>query len=395
MIMNVMFVDDESNVLSGLRRMLRGQRTWNMEFVESGAAAIELLQHKPMDVIVTDMRMPLMNGAELLSKIAKLHPNTVRLVLSGQSEQEKILRSIGPAHQFMSKPCDPDLLIGTIDRACTLKNHLQNESLCKIVSQVSFLPSLPEIYRSLVEELESDTSSMDKIGSMIGSDIAMSAKVLQLVNSSFFGLAQHVSCPKHAASLLGLNVIRPLVLLAGAFSQCEDPDLDGYSLKGSIRYSMSVATLARSIMASQTESFHLIDDAYIAGMMHDVGRLILAVNMSERYQQVIYAARDEQTTIWDKEFAMLGTTHAEVGAYLLGLWGFPNSVVEAVAFHHQPSKSKNKAVSPLTAVHAADSILTSLTRVPQQESIGDIHYLNEVGVADCMDEWKLQAIKLR
>lgn len=393
--MNVMFVDDESNVLSGLRRMLRGQRAWNMEFVESGAAAIELLQNKPMDVIVTDMRMPLMNGAELLTKVAKLHPKTVRLVLSGQSEHEKILRSIGPAHQFMSKPCDPDLLIGTIDRACNLQNHLQHESLSKIVSQVSFLPSLPEIYRSLVEELESDTSSMEKIGRMIGSDIAMSAKVLQLVNSSFFGLAQHVSCPKHAASLLGLNVIRPLVLLAGAFSQCEDPDLDGYSLEGSIRYSLSVATLARNIMASQTESCHLIDDAYIAGMMHDVGRLILAVNMSERYQQVIYAARDEQTTIWNKELTMLGTTHAEVGAYLLGLWGFPNSVVEAVAFHHQPSKSKNKAVSPLTAVHAADSILTSSTRTPQHEPRGDIDYLNEVGVADRMDEWELLAVKSR
>jgi HD-like signal output (HDOD) protein len=228
---------------------------------------------------------------------------------------------------------------------------------------------------------------------MIGSDIAMSAKVLQLVNSSLFGLLKNVSCPKHAASLLGLNVIRPLVLLAGAFSQCEDPDLDGYSLEGSIRYSLSVATLARNIMASQTESIHLIDDAYIAGMMHEVGRLILAVNMSERYQEAIYAARDEHSPIWRKELALLGTSHAEVGAYLLGLWGFPNSVVEAVAFHHQPSKSKNNMVSPLTAVHVADSILTSSKRKYSQDPVGDVDYLYEVGVHECMEGWSELAMK--
>jgi putative nucleotidyltransferase with HDIG domain len=330
-----------------------------------------------MDVIVSDMRMPLMNGAELLAKVAKDYPKTVRLILSGQSENEKILRSIGPAHQFLSKPCDPEVLIGTIQRACGLQTQLQHPTLRQVVAQISFLPSLPTLYRSLVHELESDSSSMDQIGDMISSDIAMSAKVLQLVNSSFFGLAQHISCPKYAVALLGLNVIRPLVLLAGAYSQCDNPDLDGYSLEKSIQHSLSVATLARKIAASQSTNSQLIDDSFIAGMMHDIGKLILAVNMRERYQEILFSARDTKTSVWKMEMETLGTSHAEIGAYLLTLWGFPNSIVEAVAWHHQPSLMPLPIFSPLSAVHFANALLQPSTDIIQ-EAKWDRDYMKQL-----------------
>ena len=380
--MNVLFVDDESNVLSGLRRLLRGQRSeWDMEFASSGSEALQLMEKRPVDVIVSDMRMPHMNGAELLAKVAKDYPKTVRLILSGQSENEKILRSIGPAHQFLSKPCDPDVLIATIQRACGLQNQLQHPTLRQVVAQISFLPSLPALYRNLVHELESDSSSMEQIGAMIGGDIAMSAKVLQLVNSSFFGLAQHVSCPKHAVALLGLNVIRPLVLLAGAYSQCDNPDLDGYSLEKSIQHSLSVATLARKIASSQSSNNQLIDDSFIAGMMHDIGKLILAVNMRERYQEILLRARDTKTSIWRTEIETLGTSHAEIGAYLLTLWGFPNSIVEAVAWHHQPSLMPSPIFSPLTAVHFANALLPSNTEVDQEEK-WDRDYMAQLDTKD-------------
>jgi putative nucleotidyltransferase with HDIG domain len=380
--MNVLFVDDESNVLSGLRRLLRGQRSeWDMEFASSGSEALQLMEKRPVDVIVSDMRMPHMNGAELLAKVAKDYPKTVRLILSGQSENEKILRSIGPAHQFLSKPCDPDVLIATIQRACGLQNQLQHPTLRQVVAQISFLPSLPALYRNLVHELESDSSSMEQIGAMIGGDIAMSAKVLQLVNSSFFGLAQHVSCPKHAVALLGLNVIRPLVLLAGAYSQCDNPDLDGYSLEKSIQHSLSVATLARKIASSQSSNNQLIDDSFIAGMMHDIGKLILAVNMRERYQEILLRARDTKTSIWRTEIETLGTSHAEIGAYLLTLWGFPNSIVEAVAWHHQPSLMPSPIFSPLTAVHFANALLPSNTEADQEEK-WDRDYMAQLDTKD-------------
>lgn len=353
--MNVLFVDDEANILSGLRRMLRGQRSkWDMEFVSSGGEALEILDSKPIDVIVTDMRMPCMNGAELLSRVSQISPRTVRLVLSGQSEQENILRSIGPAHQYMSKPCDAEILIGTIERTYHVQSQLEDESLRRIITQVSFLPSLPDLYRRLVVEMNSDNSSMDQIGDLISTDLALSAKVLQLVNSSFFGLAQHVSSPKHASSLLGLNIIRPLVLFAGAYTQCEKIGLGNYSLSSLIDHSLSVAMHARSIATFENQSAFLIDDAFIAGMMHDLGKLILVVNLKDRYAEILDASNREGISLWQLEKEALKTTHAEVGAHLLGLWGFNSAVVEAVAFHHQPQNCAHSEFAPLSAVYFAN-----------------------------------------
>lgn len=391
--MRILFVDDEANVLSGLRRMLRGQRDiWDMQFASSGPAALSMMQEESFDVIVTDMRMPSMDGAELLTQVSKLYPKTVRLVLSGQSEHEKIFRAIGPAHQFMSKPCDPDVLVGTIERACGLQSLMHDESLKQIVSQVSFLPSLPSLYHDLVSALESDNCSVEHIGTMIGNDIALSAKVLQLVNSAFFGLPQHVSCPRHAASLLGLNILRPLVLLAGSFSQFEDPNLQGYSLEQTVRHSLSVATTARAIASSQTNVGQTVDDAFIAGMMHDIGKLILAVNMSERYQTAINLSVKAAVPLWQAELEVFGTTHAEIGAHLLGLWGLPNSVVEAVAFHHRPSHAKNLMFCPLTAVHVANELVQS--GHPSNAGFDDA-YLESVGVASELVGWRLKAARER
>ena len=183
----VLFVDDEPNVLAGLRRMLRDQRKmWDMKFAAGGADALEVMESNEFDVVVTDMRMPGIDGAELLNRVANLYPNTVRLVLSGQSEHERIFRAIGPAHQFMSKPCDPQVLVSTVNRACGLKDQLTNEDLKNLVSQLTELPSLPITYRELVDELESDEASLDRVSEKIESDIGMTARVLQLVNSSFF-----------------------------------------------------------------------------------------------------------------------------------------------------------------------------------------------------------------
>lgn len=385
---NVLFVDDEANVLSGLRRLLRGQRSiWEMDFASSGAEALKIMEEKSIDVIVSDMRMPRMNGAELLSTVSNRYPKTVRLILSGQSEQEKVLRSIGPAHQFLAKPCDPDVLIGTINRACNLQSRLSDEALQRIVANIAFLPSLPGPFRELMQVVESDNCSIHQIGELIGRDLAMSAKVLQLVNSSFFGLAQHVSCTKHAVSLLGLNIIKPLVLLAGTYSQCENPDLDGYSLDREIEHSLAVATLARSISASHTNQSHLIDDSYVSGMMHDIGKLILAVNMREAYQEVLYSVKDSGLPLWKIEEEMIGTTHAEMGAYLLALWGFPNSVVEAVAFHHAPMLAAHEQFAPLTAVHFANSLLASLDADRVDKSQWDPDYERSLDLSGEIESW--------
>lgn len=386
----ILFVDDEANVLSGLRRMLRGQRKqWDMHFANGGAAALEMMENEPFDVVVSDMRMPGIDGAELLTRIAKEYPHTVRLVLSGQSEHERILRAVGPAHQFLSKPCDPDVLIKTIMSACGLQSQLKDKALINVISQIDSLPCLPNIYRELIHELESDDTSLDRVAKIIESDIGMTSKILQLVNSSFFGLPQHVNSPQHAVSLLGLNVIRPLVLTADAFMQYEDPDIEGFSLQESIDHSLAVATAARTIAEAESKDQHLIDDAFIGGMMHDIGKLVLAVKLPEQFSQAIEKAKQDKLPFWQAEMEVFGTTHAQIGAHLLGLWGLPNPLVEAVAFHHVPSDAHNLAFTPLTAVHAANVLQQDQypsDRAAQNAGWDDA-YMSEGNFNENVDRW--------
>ncbi|TWT94326.1 response regulator [Neorhodopirellula pilleata] len=387
---SVLFVDDEENVLSGLRRMLRHQRSaWDIHFASGGAEAIELMATTAVDVIVSDMRMPGIDGAELLTRVATLYPHCIRLVLSGQSEHEKIFRAVGPAHQFLSKPCDADRLVKTIERACGLFSHLHDKGLQEIISRIDCLPSLPKIYHDLVRELQSDDTSVERVAAMIGNDLGMSSKVLQLVNSSFFGLPHHVTCPKHAVSLLGLNVIRPLTLSAGTFSKFEDPKLVGYSLSQAIDHALVVGLISRNIAESETKDTNLIDDAFIAGMMHDIGKLILAVHLPERFQEALTLADETEQPLWRAEMAVLGTTHAAVGAHLLGLWGLPNSIVEAVALHHQPSLTSDDRFSPLTAVHMANAIdHQSAAKVSYRtEPAWDEDYFEAIGCGGRSEHW--------
>ena len=391
----ILFVDDEANVLSGLRRMLRNQRKqWEMGFANSGAEALEMMANEPFDVVVSDMRMPGIDGAELLTRISRLYPNTVRLVLSGQSEHEKIFRAIGPAHQFLSKPCEPESLIRTIQLACGLQSHLVDESLCSAISRIDCLPGLPKIYRDLLHELESDDASLDRVAEMISSDLGMTSKILQLVNSSFFGIPQHVSSPKHAVSLLGLNIIRPLALSAGTFLQYEDLGVPGFSLDEMVDHSLAVATSARAIAESETSDHYAIDDAFIAGMMHDIGKLILAVNLSEQYAEALCIADEKAIPLWQAETEVFGTSHGRVGAHLLGLWGLPNPIVEAVAFHHEPNLTSNTEFSPLTAVYAANVLLGHRTAngEPSTDFQWNEDYLKSTGLSDRASKWADQVL---
>lgn len=377
----ILFVDDEPNVLSGVRRMLRTYRNeWDMSFCESGQAALELLTKDPHDVVVTDMRMPGMDGAALLEKVREMLPGTVRIVLSGHSDQELTLKAVGPAHQYLSKPCDPQSLRQAIERTVGLQDRIANETVRKLVASVESIPTLPHVYHELVAELSSPTASIDQAGRIIAQDLGMSSKVLQLVNSSFFGLPVRVQDVPHAVSLLGLGAVKPLVLSSGVFRQFEKGKLGGLSLKRLVSHSLHVAVIARDIAMHTTKDHEVADDAFMAGTMHDIGRLVLAQCQPERYSELCkQAARGAD--LYQLEREEFGVSHAEVGGYLLGLWGLPTTIVEAVAFHHEPSCSLQDNASALTALHAGEVIAKS-------ETEWDTAYLERLGAQGQTDIWR-------
>jgi len=369
-------------------RRLRGD--WKMDFSESGDEALQCLRQQSFDAVVSDMRMPGMDGAELLRHVKQNYPRIARIILSGQSSQEAMLRTLGPAHLYLSKPCNPETLRSAIKDAFRLRDRFDNPVLKALVGRAKHLPSLPQLFQDLVEELHSPEQSLDRVCAIISQDVTMTAKVLRLANSSFFGLQQHVSSTSHAVCLLGIELIKSLVLTVGLFSQCESIKSKSFSLEQLTSHSIAVGLLASRIAKSRGAVQKDCDDALLAGMLHDVGKLILAMEFAEQYDSVIQQASESAALFWQVEREQLGVTHADVGAYLLALWGLPNRIVEAIAFHHEPSAFGKVEFGPMAAVHLADSILHhgDVNSDPKENSYLDASFLQAVSMEHLVETWQ-------
>ena len=283
----VLFVDDEPMVLTGLKRSLRSLRAeWEMVFAAGGKEALAAMDRQAFDIIVTDMRMPGMDGAQLLQEVQKRSPQTLRMVLSGQSDRETILRSVNPAHQFISKPCEGEELKSRLTRAFALKDLLQNPSLRELVTKLDNLPSLPRAYLQLDEELRRPEPSLQRIDELIGADMAMTAKILKLVNSAFFCLPCEISSASHAVQLLGLDTLRTLVLTAHVFERFQSRLLTPDDVQQISEHSLAVSNSARKIAVLEHADQRTQDESFTAGLLHDVGKLILASALEEPYAKV-------------------------------------------------------------------------------------------------------------
>ena len=228
----ILFVDDEPLVLQGMERAFHRMRPeWDMVFVQRGEQALALMAEEPFDVVVSDMHMPGMHGPALLTEVMKLYPKTVRLILSGTADQELIMKCVGCAHQFLAKPCELEALKATVERTLKLASSLQNEAIRRLVSQMNRLPTMPSLYVKLVDLLQTPDFSLEQVGDLVAQDLAMTAKLLQLVNSAFFGLARRISNPAEAVAYLGVDMVKTLVLSLDTFDQFATVSCGGLSME--------------------------------------------------------------------------------------------------------------------------------------------------------------------
>jgi HD-like signal output (HDOD) protein len=387
----LLFVDDEPRVLQGLQRQFYNMRLeWQMNFLESGARALEFMALTPVDVLVTDMMMPGMDGAQLLVEVRDRYPKTVRLVLSGHSDRESIMKLVGPAHQYLSKPCNTQELRTAIGSSFALRDLLLNEDLKQLTTRLSSLPALPTLYLQLTDELGKKDPSVENISKIISQDVGMTSKIMQLVNSAFFGLPQTISGVKEAVHYLGMTTIRDLVLSLQVFGQFDQASIKGFSIEALSQHCCQTAALARKIAAAEHCDTDFEEQCFLAGLLHDVGQLILASGLPKQYAEVIEKARLNNLPVWETEHAEYGVTHAEVGGYLLALWGLPVPVIEAVSFHHRPRECTHAGFSPTIPVHVANVfahiLATSHAQWPGNKV--DIACLTSLGLEKRFGHWK-------
>jgi len=393
----ILFVDDESKVLDGIGRMLHADRKrWDMQFVTSGEDALRACEAGAFDVVISDMRMPGMDGAKLLSHVRDRYPGTARIILSGYSEVSSSTRAVPVAHRFLTKPCDAAQLQAAIERVCTLQDILCTPEIRRVVGTIGELPSLSTTYASLAQAVRDPDTSVKRVADIIELDLAMAAKVLQLVNSAFFGLAQRVSSLNSAVTYLGMEAIKNLALASETFRVFVPDSQIPQSLCESLqRHAHRTAAIAGTLPVDPKTR----DVTVVAALLHDIGRLVLACRMPATFCSVTRAT-ERGCQPFEAEEELLGISHAEIGAYLLGLWGIPNLAVEAIAHHHRPTRIPHSGFDSSVAVYVADLLARELEAHPKDAAGAEIAEsdracLETLGVAQQFAGFRQLALQIR
>jgi HD-like signal output (HDOD) protein/CheY-like chemotaxis protein len=377
-------------VLQGLKRMLRGEReAWTMQFVASGREALSLLEREAFDALVTDLRMPGMDGEQLLNTVKERHPHMVRIVLSGEMNQASGFKTVRCAHRYLAKPCDAETLKSALSQALALHRWVDDHRLKELLARLESLPSLPEVYAELLAEIQAPNSSFRRVGDLIARDVGMTAKILQIVNSAFFGLGRRILNPQDAVAMLGYDTLKALVLSTKIFSQFDAKRVRCLDLNALWQHSMNTGMFARTIGVGEKLARTAQDEAFTAGVLHDVGKLILAHNFPEIYADVIMRSRAQQRPAVELEQECFGASHAELGAYLLGLWGIGEEVVGAIAYHERPPRTSAPS-RVLAVVYAANALEHMLSGTPGDEAAAavDPEILKQLNVAERFAAWE-------
>jgi putative nucleotidyltransferase with HDIG domain len=356
---NILFVDDEKSLLDGMRRSLhRKHREWNIHYIDSGREALEFLENHPCDLIVSDMRMPEMSGDELLRHVREKHPNVIRFILTGFVERNVILECIGLAHQIFSKPCDPEALASAISFSNSLYHKLANERIQKVVCNVKNLPTLPQTYQALVKELQRKDCDIENLVGIIRNDSAVSTKVLQMVNSAYFGLDEPVADITQATMYLGVENLKSVVLAVEIAGECFKElrsrfDLDKYAI-----HAMRVGGLSEKFAKTLELKQKDTQCAFTSGLLHDIGKLVMLQHFDELYLSHETSAMSVPDTAHTekRELEKFGVSHSELGASLVGIWGLPPMIVHAVAYHHHLDQLPQDQLLFPAIVHVANAV---------------------------------------
>lgn len=390
--LKALFVDDEPYVLDALRDLLRPFRhRWSLSFAGGGAEALEMLTRTNIDMVITDMRMPLMDGSQLLAQLRAKYPHVMRAVLTGQSDLRSAEKLLPVAQQMILKPCDRGRLEDVLSRAERIRALLPEENVRACVGRIERLPSAPRIYAMLVAAIETGDASASDIANIIASEPAMCAKLLQLANSSFFRLSRHIKTPEEAVVHLGFLTVRNLVLSVEVFESADPlPASSGLNVNVLREHALLVGRIASRICPPDVPA----QGAFLAGVLHEIGLLVLGVGTARDMALAVAKAEHDKVPLQVAEREVIHASHAQAGAYLLGLWGLPLELMEAVATHDDPwpqPRTMDPSFDLCTVTHIANALANAHRTVsphltPQDHL--DPELLEALGVSKRLEKWR-------
>jgi HD-like signal output (HDOD) protein/ActR/RegA family two-component response regulator len=381
----ILFADSPARELLELREALAARRTeWTVDYAMGGQAALALLARQPCDAVVTDLFLEDMPGPEFLDRVLQQYPQTHRIVLTDLGDPESLFRCVGGVHQFLSKPCETDRIELVLDRVFAFHLWLPNQTVRALMGRLPNLPSLPDNYTAIIKELRHESPSIERVAARIAQDPTSSAKLLQLANSAAYGPPLDEADPVRAVRDLGLTNVQSALLLSHTYSDFHEAIASGFSPENLLHHALRTSRLARRIAETEHADHRRTQQAATAGLLHDMGKIALAVNLPDQYR----AAKSLNLDLpeWEAEQTVFGANHAEVAGCLLALWNLPVPVVEAVALHHHPTRFRNDRFTALTAVHVANGFDHSPDLETASRRI-DHAYLQELGLEERLVPW--------
>ena len=386
----ILFVDDDQNALDGFRTMMHVKRKeWGCKFALNAEEGLKLVTNETFDVVISDMRMPGMDGNDFLKEVAKLQPGAIRMIFSGYSEMEALFKSAKYAHQFLSKPSSAEKVISTIQRALELDYILTNSKIRDVVTQLESLPAIQDLYIRISRELECAEPNLKHVAKLVEGDLGISTTLLKVVNSSFFGFYERIISPGHAAVLLGVEALKGLILGVQLLDKIDLSNIPNYSINKLWGHCLQTGYFAKVIAASEGQEREFVESCFVCGILHDVGKLVLVTQMADAYRPLLESAREKGGPIIDFEMREMEVSHVEIGAYLLGLWGFQADVVGGVYGHHHPDRC-GKGLTPALVVHVANSLQHELSILNSEYKFSKLNmpWIESQGLGDRLEHWR-------
>ena len=394
---NILLMDEDTQVLKALKRSLRRFKDqYNVFYAQSAKEALVQLDQDIIDLLITEVRLINSDSELFLRSFLKRYPSAARIVLTGYTAIDAIFKFAGLAHQLLAKPWSDQTLIETIQRADLISRMLADERLKRTLNLIENFPSIPSVYVELTEKLKNSEASMEEIGTIIIRDPSLTIKLLQIVNSPYYGLPMPVTDPQKAVSLLGLDIVKGFVLSSGIFKQYEQTSVVGLHIDALWQHSLKSANIVRQIAKRERLGKEIEEASFIASLLHDVGKIIIASNLPNEHKEICSRTASDGLSGWHAEKMVLGVSHSEIGAYLLGLWGLPLAIIKAVQEHHHPNMDEHTQIDQTVLVHVANAIeKASLT--PSGDPVADLNteVVTRLHLGESIAQWQKQMSLMR